>query len=65
MSWSKEEQQDQQRLQQAVEAQLKKGPTGKLPPLEEVNRGRQKVGLEPVSEDDYNEELARRAKSAM
>ena len=65
MPWSKSEQQDQQRMQLAVEEQLKKGPTGKLPPLEEVNQGRQTVGLEPVSEDDYNEELARRAKSAM
>ena len=65
MSWSKEEQQDQQRMQQTVEEQLKKGPTGKLPSLEEVNRGRKKVGLEPISQAHYSAEKARREKLAM
>ena len=65
MSWSKEEGQDQLTMQQAVEAAIRRGPTGPLPAIGEVNRGRQKAGLEPVSQAQYDAEVARRAKSAM
>ena len=65
MSWSKDEGQDQLTMQQAVEAAIRRGPTGPLPPIEEVNRNRKEIGMGPVSVDEYNEEMARRAKSAM
>ena len=60
MPWSEEEDQEQTRLQQGVEAMLKRGPTGPLPPFEEVVRMRVNAGLKPLSRAQYDEEVERR-----
>ena len=45
VSWSKEEGQDQFMMQQAVEAAIRRGPTGPLPPI---------AGSEPEPEGDWH-----------
>ena len=65
MPWSEEEDQDQLRMQRAVEEQIRKGPTGPLPPFEEVVRIRVNSGLKPLSRAQYDEEVERRKRRAI
>ena len=60
MPWSNEEGEEQLTMQRAVEAQMRRGPTGPLPPIEEVNLQRKRRGLDPISQAQYNEEVERR-----
>ena len=60
MPWTEEEDQDQSRMQRAVDEQIRKGPTGPLPPYEEVVRMRVNAGLKPLSRAQYNAEAERR-----